>query len=158
MLGEAVQVQTVIPVGASDQRQAMGSLVRRGEIKAAFQMFHQGNRRIPVVVKRHLLVENCGIAGLADIGGNCGDQPQRIIVEAASDIGVSFFGQRLILVVSASVLKLGGCDIDDSLAGTFRNQVYEAQQILTGIAEAHAAADAGFIIGSGAGLLKVTIH
>ena len=154
MLGVAVQVQAVVPVRASDQRQAVRSFVCCDKIKAAFQMSHQGNSSIPVIVKRYLLIQDRGIAGLADISGDCGDQPQRVIVETASDIGVPFFGQRLILMVSAAVLELCGSDIDDSCTRTLRNQVNEAKQILAGITESHAAADAGFVVGSGAGHIE----
>ncbi len=53
-------------------------------------------------------------------------------------------------MVSAAVLELGGGNVDDTLPSAVRNQVYETEQILTGIAEAHAASDAGFIVGCGA--------
>ena len=35
VLGEAVQVQAVVPVGAADERQAVGAKVRNGEVEAA---------------------------------------------------------------------------------------------------------------------------
>ena len=38
---------------------------------------------------------------------------------------ISFFGKRLILVVSAAVRKLGGCDIQDSFSGFVRDQMEE---------------------------------
>ena len=49
-----------------------------------------------------------------------------------------------------AVGQLGGGDVDDALAGAFRDQVHEAEQILVRIAEAHAAAGAGLVIGGGA--------
>ena len=36
-------------------------------------------------------------------------------------------------------------------SGAVRDQMDETEQVLTGITEAHAAADSGFIIGSGTG-------
>ena len=50
---------------------------------------------------------------------------KRVVVEAASDIEISFFGKRLILVVSAAVRKLGGCNIQDSFSGFVRDQMEE---------------------------------
>ena len=51
-------------------------------------------------------------------------------------------------MISAAVLELCGSDVDDTLSGSVRNQMHEAKQILAGIAESHAAADARFIVGS----------
>ena len=93
--------------------------------------------------------KNGVVAGLLDVGGSTCNQPQRIIVETASDIRVALFGERLVLMVSTSVLKLCGGDIEDTLSCAIRDQMNETEQILTGITESHAASDAGFIIGSG---------
>ena len=54
-------------------------------------------------------------------------------------------------MVSTAVLELGGSDINDTLSCTVRNQMYETEQILTGITETHTTADSGFVIGSGTG-------
>ena len=54
-------------------------------------------------------------------------------------------------MISAAVLELGGSDVDDPLPCTVGNQMYETEQVLTGVTEAHAAADARFVIGSGTG-------
>jgi len=52
-------------------------------------------------------------------------------------------------MVCASVLKLRCGDVENALSGAVRNQMNETEQILTGIAESHAASDAGLKIGSG---------
>jgi hypothetical protein len=52
---------------------------------------------------------------------------------------------------TGAVLELGGSDIDDTLSCTIRDQMYEAEQILAGITEAHATTDARLIIRSGTG-------
>ena len=57
-------------------------------------------------------------------------------------------------MVSAAVLKLGGSDIEDTLSCAIRDQMYETEQILAGITEAHASADAGFKVGSRTGHIE----
>lgn len=42
-------------------------------------------------VKWNLCIQNRSIAGFFQVGSYCGDQPQRVIVEAASDIQIAFF-------------------------------------------------------------------
>lgn len=54
-------------------------------------------------------------------------------------------------MISTAVRKLGGCNIQDPFSGLVGDQMEETEQILTGITEAHAAADPGFVIGSGTG-------
>ena len=117
-------------------------------------MFHQRNCSRHIVVKRYLLFQNGNISGLPDIGVDCGNEPQRIIVESAADVGISLFRQRLVLVIGASVRKLGRGNIQDPFSCPFRNQMKEAQKILTGIPESHTSADAGFIIRSRTGHIK----
>ena len=57
-------------------------------------------------------------------------------------------------MISAAVLELSGCDIDDSFSCSVGDQVYETEKILTGISKAHATSDTGFIIGSGTGHIE----
>ena len=70
------------------------------------------------------------------------------LIEAATDVRIALLGERLVLVPCGTVLHLGGGDVDDALACAFRNEMHEAKQVLVGIAESHAAADAGLEIGS----------
>ena len=99
-----------------------------------------------VVVKIDALVQNAPVAGLAQIGVRPGDQPQRIVVEAAAHGEVALFRQRLILVIGAAVRELGRGDVEDALTRTPGNHMYKAQQILARIAEAHPAPHAGLEI------------
>ena len=114
-------------------------------------MIHQRSSYAHIVVKRNHLGQDGGIAGLSYISTGTCNEPQRIIIEATADIGVAFLGQRLVLMVRTAVLELGGSDINDTLSCTVRNQMYETEQILTGITETHTTADSGFVIGSGTG-------
>ena len=114
-------------------------------------MHHKRLRFCYIVIKRNLLRQNGGVACLAHIGGGAGNQPERIVVKAAADVGVALLGKRLILMVGAAVLKLGGGNVDNPLSCPVRDQMHKAKKILTGIPEAHAASDAGLVVGSGAG-------
>ena len=73
------------------------------------------------------------VAGLAQVGVDAGDQPQRVVVEAAADVHVALFGQRLVLVVGAAVRELCGGDVQNTLAGAVRDEVHKAQQVLAGL-------------------------
>ena len=54
-------------------------------------------------------------------------------------------------MVCAAVFELSGSDVNDTLLCALRNQMHEAEQILTGVTEAHAASGTGFVVGSGTG-------
>ena len=74
-------------------------------------MFQQRLGEGVVVVEVHLLVQDAHVAGLAQVGVDGGDQPQRVIVEAGANVHVALFGQRLVLMISTSVFKLGRSNI-----------------------------------------------
>ena len=114
-------------------------------------MIHQRSSHTHIVVKRNHLGQDGGITGLSYVSAGTCNEPQRIIVETTADIGVAFLGQRLVLMVSTAVLELSGSNINDTLSCTIRDQMYETEQILTGITEAHTTADSGLIIRSGTG-------
>ena len=57
-------------------------------------------------------------------------------------------------MISTSVCKLCGSDIQDSFPCSCRDQMNEAEKILAGIAESHATAGSGFIVRSGTGHIK----
>ena len=60
-------------------------------------------------------LRSCSRRFSLDVGGSTRNQPQRIIVETASDVGVALLGERLVLMVCASVLKLCCGDVEDAL-------------------------------------------
>ena len=146
LLAEAVQVQAVVPVGAANQRQTMRTLVGAQIAKAAAQMLKQRLCKAVVVIKVHRFVQNRVVARLAQIGVHGSNQPQRVIVEAGADVHVALFRQRLVLVVGAAIGELGGGNVENALPRAGGDQMHKAEQILTGIAEAHAAAGAALII------------
>ena len=82
------------------------------------------------------------VAGLLEVGGHAQHEPGRVVVEASADVVVAALGQRLVLVIGAAGRQLRGSDVEDALAGPLRDHVDEAEQILVGVAEAHATADA----------------
>ena len=146
MGGEAVEIQAVIPVGAADQRQAVGAEVRAGEPETAAQMLHKRRGVVRVAVEGHSFVQNRPVTGLPQVGVHTRDQPQRIVVEAAADREISFLRKRLILVVGAAVRELGGGNVQNALSCALGNHVDKAQQILAGIPEAHAPPHTAFKI------------
>ena len=146
MLGEAVEVEAVVPVGAADERDPVRTLVSERVVHAPAQVLHKGLCEGVIIIKGYRLIQNRDVAGLADISADSSDEPERVIIESAADIGVAFLGEGLILMIRAAVRELRGGDIDDSLSCAFGYQMYESEQILTGIPKAHASADAGLII------------
>ena len=95
-----------------------------------------------IIVERHHFIQDREISGLFDVGSGACNQPQRVIVEPGTDVGIASLGQRLVLMIGAAVRKLGRRDINNPFARLLRNQVDKPQKILVGIAEAHPAADA----------------
>ena len=151
VLGEAVEIQAVVPVRAPDQRKTVGALVSDRVVHTPAQVLHKRLREGNIIIEGHGLIQNRDISGLADISADSRDEPERIIVEAAADVGIPLLGEGLILMIGASVRELCGGDIDDPLPCAFRHQMHKAQQILTGIAESHSSSDPGFKVGSASG-------
>ena len=147
---ETVQIQAVVPVRPADKGQAVRAEMGAGVVKAPAQMLHQGLRFGGIVIKGYGFVQDRPVAGLPQVGGGSRNEPERVIVEAAAHIPVALFRQGLILVVGAAVLKLGGGNIQDAFPRTGGDHVDKAQQILTGIPETHAAADAAFVVAGAA--------
>ena len=111
-------------------------------IERALEVLEQRRHALGIVVERHLLVKNAVVARLFDVRGDAENEPQRIVVEARTDVVVPALGERLVLVISAPVCELGRGDVDDALAGPLGDEVHEAQQVLVRVAKPHAAADA----------------
>jgi len=146
-VGKAVEIEAVVPVGTADQRQAVraDALERIGQ--AALQMFVKRGFTAGLIVIRDHLVKNRPVAGLLEISAGAEDQPEGIVIEIAADVVVAAFGQRLVLMIGAPAGQLGGRQVQHPLAGALRHHVDEAEEVLIGIAEAEAAADAGLVEG-----------
>jgi hypothetical protein len=144
-IGEAVEIEAVVPVGAADERQAVRPKALQGVVEAALQVLVERHFRARLVVVGHRLVEDAPVAGLFEIGRDADDEPVGIVVEAAADVVVAALGERLVLVIGAAGGQLRCGQVEDALAGARRNHVDEAEQVLVGVAEAKAAADAGLI-------------
>ena len=113
-------------------------------VEAALQVLVERLLGAGLVVVGDRLVEDRPVAGLLEVGRDADDQPVRIVVETAADVVVAALGERLVLVISAAGGQLRGGQVEDALAGARRDHVHEAEQVLVGVAEAQAAADAGF--------------
>ena len=105
------------------------------------QVLKQCHLRTRLVVERYHLVENREVARLLDIRHCSEDEPAGVVVETAADVIIATLGERLVLMVAATVRELGRGDVDDTLAGTTWNLVYEAHQVLVGVAETHTTTD-----------------
>ncbi len=92
-------------------------------------------------------IQNTLVTGLLDVGASGKHQPQVVIIEVAANICIALLGEGLILMEAGAVRKLSSGDVQDALAGAAVDHVDEAQQILVGIAEAHAAANARLVHG-----------
>ena len=106
------------------------------------QMLHQRLRKGFIAVKGNCLVQNGEIPRFADVGIRAGDEPERVIVEAAAYCHISLLGEGLILVVSTAIGKLGGGDIQYTRSRPLRDHMHKAEQVLAGITEAHPASHA----------------
>ena len=143
--GEAVQVQAIVPVGAADQRQPVGSKPIQCIGKAALQVVVERRLGARLVVVRHRLVQDAPVAGLLQIRGDAHDEPERIVVETATDVVVAPFGQRLILVVRAAGRQLRCGQVQDAFPCPRRRHVHKTQQILVRVAKAEPPPDSRFI-------------
>ena len=143
---ETVQVQAVVPVRASDERKGMRSQMCCCIYKTPFKMLQKGSGVALVAVKSARLIEDAVISGLFQIGGDTGDQPERVVVKAASHCRVAALRQRLVLMVGAAVRTLRVGDIDDPLPRSFGDQVDESEKILARIAESHAASETALVV------------
>ena len=128
----------------------MRALVGAQIAKAAAQMLEQRLSKAVIVVKVNRFVQNGVVTRFAQIGVHGGNQPQRVIVKAGADVHIALFRQRLVLVVGAAIGELGSRNVQNALPRAGGDQMHKAEQILTGIAEAHAAARAALIIAGGA--------
>ena len=135
---EAVEVETVVPVCTSDERQHVRTEVVDDVIHRDLQVLEEGDLRTGLVVEGHHLVEDREVARLLDIGHGAEDEPAGVVVEAAADIIVAALGEGLVLVVTATVGELRGSDVDDALTSAWGYLMDEAHEVLIGVAEAHA--------------------
>ena len=126
MFREAVEVKAVIPVCTSDKRELMRPFMIHNIIKGALKVFHKRLCFACIIVKRNHFIEYGSVACLTDICTCSCDKPERVIVKAASDVGIAFLSERLVLMVCASVFKLCRCNIDNSFSCAVRYEMNEA--------------------------------
>ena len=84
-LGEAVEIQTVVPVGPADERQLVRPEMRAGEPEAAAKMLHEGRCVLFVAVKRHAFLQNRPVACFAQVCVYTGNEPEGVVIKAAAD-------------------------------------------------------------------------
>ena len=104
-VGKTIQVQAIVPVGAADERQAVRAEAFERVIETAAQVLVERLFGAGFVFELHRFVEDAPVAGFLEVGGDAEDEPVRIVVEAAADVVVAAFGERLILVERAAALS-----------------------------------------------------
>ena len=127
LLGEAVEIQTVVPVGPADERQLVRPEMRAGEPEAAAKMLHEGRCVLFVAVKRHAFLQNRPVACLAQVCVHARNEPERVVVEAAADGQIAFLRERLVLVVRAAVRELRGGDVENAISRAPGDDMDEAK-------------------------------
>ena len=144
-LGETIQVETVIPISAPDEREFVRPEPIEGVPETPLHVFEEGCFAPGPVVVLNGRIQNCPVPRLFEICGDPDDQPEGIVIKIAADIIVPPFRQRLVLVVCAAALELRGREIENALPGTLRDHVHEPQEILRRIPESEPPADSRFI-------------
>ncbi len=147
-VGEAIEVEAVIPIRPANQRQLVGSQSIQRVLDRPLKVFEQGHFGAWLVFVGHQFIKDGKIPGFLHISCCCQYQPVRVVIEIGTHIVVAAFGQRGVLVESAAVGKLGGCQIKQPFAGALRHNMHKTQQILGGIAKAHAASNPAFKVRS----------
>jgi len=89
---------------------------------------------VSLVVIRYELPQDSPIPCFFNVCPHGQDEPERVVIEIRPYVPVSEFSERLVLVVSAAVLLLSGCQVQDSLTGSGGDQLYESQQVLVRVA------------------------
>ena len=101
--------------------------MRAGEPEAAAKMLHEGRHIDLIAVKRHAFLQNRPVACFAQVCVYTGNEPERVVVEAAADGKVAFLCERLVLMVRAAVRELRGGDIKNTLSRAPGNDKDEAK-------------------------------
>ena len=106
------------------------------------QVLEERDLAARLIIPRHKFVEDAEVASLLYISNSSEDEPHRVVVETATDVVVSSFCERLILMIAATIGELSRSNVDDALTGTAWHLMHEAHKVLVRIAEAHSTSDA----------------
>ena len=90
-------------------------------------MLHEGRRIVLIAVKRHAFLQNRPVACFAQVCVCTGNEPERVVVEAAADGQVAFLCERLVLVIGAAVRELRGGDVENALSCAPGNDMDKAK-------------------------------
>ena len=140
VVGEAVEVEAVVPVGAAYERESVRPQVVQDVVERYPEVLQQADFGPGTVVEGDRFVEYAEVAGLLDVCDGAEDEPERVVVESAAYVVVAALGERLVLVVAPSVGELRRCYVDYPFAGALRDLVHEAHEVLVGVPESHSAA------------------
>ena len=80
----------------------MGPFVIYRIVQTSGKMLEESGGYRHIIVIGNLFIQDRGVSGLADISRGTGNEPERIIIESASYIGITLLGKWLILVIGPS--------------------------------------------------------
>ena len=107
VIGETVQVEAVIPVGTAYEWQSMWAQVVDYVVKGDGEVLKEAFLTARYVIKGYGFIKDAEITCLTQIAADAEDEPHGVIIEAATDAVIAAFGERLVLMVTASVRELG---------------------------------------------------
>jgi len=73
-VGEAVEVEAIVPVGAANERQAVGAEAFESVMATAAQVFVERALGTGFVLERHRFVQDAPVAGFLEVGGDAEDE------------------------------------------------------------------------------------
>ncbi len=126
LLGKSVEIEAIVPVGVTDEGQAVGPAPVERVLQGALEMLIQRRLRAGLIVVGYGRVEDVPVARLLDVSRHRQHQPQRIVVEAAANRVIAPLGERLVLVIGAAVGQLGRGDVENALSGSLGYHVDKA--------------------------------
>ena len=134
---EAIEVETVIPVGTTNERQCMGTEVVGDMFHRNLEVLEESLLTSRLVVEGNLFGEYREITCLLEISGSTEDEPTGVVVESTTNVVVSTLGERLILMIASAIGELCRGDIDDALTGTTGHEMHKSDKVLIGVTESH---------------------
>ena len=108
------------------------------------QVFEERFLASRLIVERHWFGEDREVSRFLEISRCSEDEPARVVVKSTSDVVVSPFSERLVLVIASAVLELCRGDIDDALSCSAWYEVNESHEVLVRVAESHSSSHSAF--------------
>jgi len=92
-VGEAIEVQAVIPIRPANQRQLVRSQTFKCVLNSPLKVFEQGHFGASLVLVGHHFVKDGKIPGFFHVRRGCEYQPVRVVIETRTHVIIAAFGQ-----------------------------------------------------------------